>query len=216
MTRRETDPVAATSRVSGWRRWAVAALPFVIAARALLLVVQIHTKHHPAPPPPLPTWPAQPGEELRFTPAALPALQRWAARSDRRPLAVAVLEKDGLAAAPGTGCILDPVSMARHGGGTLTLGGRDASGYRLAEWRGGATMPALADLPAAAGFDAEERRLQTAMLTAADCGGTAQLSLGDDMVHTLVDLLSGRTPEPYAARQTARRLVIPVEGPPPS
>lgn len=215
MTDREADPEAAPFRLSGWRRWAVAALPFVIAARALLLVMQIYHEHHPAPPPPPPTWPAQPSEELRFTRTALPALQRWAARQDRRPLAVAVLEKDGLAAAPDTGCILDPVAMAKHGGGTLTLGQRDTAGYRLAEWRGTTTMPQPADLPATR-LDAEGRRIQAAMLTAADCGGAARLSLGDDVVHTLVDLLNGRTPPAYPSRQPIRRLVIPVEGPPPS
>ncbi len=76
-----------------FRRLAAMLLPFVIGARALLLVYQLHNERKPHAAAPLPpAWPATVGEVLRFRSDSA-GLRGWAAQPDHAPLSAALLER---------------------------------------------------------------------------------------------------------------------------
>ena len=199
-----------------WARRAAILLPIVIGARAILLVFQLRSEHDPKrhDTPPLP-WPPEPAEVLRFS-SSDARLRVWAADPEHHPLPVAVLEKDFEAQPPDSGCMLNPLAMT-HGGGTLTLRSREASGYWLAEWSGSATMPRLGDAGAVPppGSTPDEKKIEQAMLTAADCGSFARLEVGEPVLHILVNLLNGQPPPPPDPDAPRRTLHIQVDRPAP-
>ena len=121
--------------MAAFRRWAAILLPFVLLARAVLLVFQLRSEHeeraHANDPP---AWPPVPGEVLRFR-SGNPGLAAWAADAGRRALVAALVTKDGEDQPPDTACLLDPGAMGRNGG-RLTLRDRAASGLWQADWDG--------------------------------------------------------------------------------
>ena len=199
-----------------WARRAAIVLPFVVAARAILLIFQLRSEHdpkrheHTALP-----WPPENGEVIKFDNANA-ALRDWAADAQHHPLSVAVLEKDFAPQPPETGCMLDPSAMT-HGSGTLTLRSREASGYWRVDWSGSATMPRLGDLGTVVTADTTpaQKQLEQAMLTAADCGSLAKLEVGESVLHSLINLVNGEPPPPPDLTAPRRELHIRVEGPPP-
>ena len=74
------------------RLWFAILLPIVIGLRAILLVFQLHSEHHPAPQamPPL-VWPPSPGQRLRF---GSRAVADRIAGPRRASLPAALLEKN--------------------------------------------------------------------------------------------------------------------------
>jgi hypothetical protein len=173
-------------------RWAARLLPFVLLARALLLVVRLDTGHHDrvhADDPP--AWPPAAGEVLQFR-AGDPRLAGWAADKSRHPIVAVLASKDGAPQPPDTACLLDPGVMG-DGGARLTLGERTADGTWTAAWDGTRTMRTRdeVDIPES---DPAIRAAEAAMLAGADCGGWATLELSEPAVQALVDLLSGREP----------------------
>ncbi len=205
------------------RRWLTILLPIVLVLRALLFVFQLNddpaTPEAAAPP-----WPPAPDQELRFR-SDNPGIAAWAAEPKHAPVSAALIEKDFTPMPPDTGCMLNPLAMARHGGGSLTLVSHQPSGDWLASWSGTSTMPTLEDSETDAGKadlgdhgDPQIRKLESAMLTAADCGASARLELTEPALHRLVNLLTGLPPPdpaPDPAPTPRRELKIRVEGPPP-
>ncbi len=196
-----------------FRRWAAILLPFVIGARAILLVFQLRSEHatraHASN---APAWPPIAGEELRFR-TANPAIAAWSNDPGHHPMSAAVTQKDYLPQPPDTGCMLSPAAMAQ-GHGTLTLKSPTSSGTWIVDWSGERTMPtrdqAGGDEP-----NAQIRRMEAAMLDAANCGETARLELTDWQVHALVNLLADQPPPPPDPDPPKRRLVIHADVPPP-
>ena len=198
-------------------------LPVVLGLRALLFVFQMDSGHQDAAEDPaLPKWPPVPGQEVRFR-SGDPGIAAWAADPKHAPVPAASIEKDFAPAPPDTGCMLNPLAMARHGGGALTLLSHEASGDWLASWSGASTMPTLDESEADAGKadlgdhgDADIRKLESAMLAAADCGSSARIELTEPSLHRLVDLLAGLPPpDPPSDPAPRRDLKIRVERPPP-
>lgn len=214
MARTDGRSEALSGRWGRLARWATILLPFVLAARALLLVYQLRSEHHPQPPADTLLWPAHSGQEVRFA-ANNPAIEDWAA-SLGHPYPAALIEKDYLPQPADTGCMLNPVSMAGHGGGSLSVVSHDADGYWLVDWRGAATMPAIGEDPAASAADDPPavRQMKAAMLEAADCGGTARLQLAEPVLHILVNLIAGLPPPLPGPVMKRRELHIPVTRPP--
>ncbi len=173
-----------------FRRWAAILLPFVILARFVLLIHQMHDEReeraHANDPP---AWPPVPGEVLRFRHDS-PGLTAWAADDGRRPLPAALLTRDWELQEPGTACLLDPGAMGRNGG-RLTLRERTGAGTWSADWDGHRTTRTRdqVDIPEP---DPAIRAAEAAVLDGADCGGIARLELSEAAVKALVDTLSGR------------------------
>ena len=207
-----SDP-ARPPRRARLRRWAAILLPVVIGGRAILLVFQLRSEHdqraHANDPP---AWPAVAGEELRFR-TGDPAIDAWAAQPGNHPLAAAVTEKDDLPQPPDTGCMLSPTAMAQ-GRGTLTLRSRTSTGDWTVDWSGGRTMPTR-DQTGGDEPNAEIRRMEAAMLDAADCGETARLELTEWQVHSLVNLVADQPPPPPDTAPPQRKLVIRPDVPSP-
>ena len=194
-------------------RWAAILLPFVLAARAWLLVQQLHSerdaRRHADDPP---GWPVQPGEVLRFGRASIHSRPWTLGPWERRPLVVGVTRKDFLDQPPDTGCMIDPPALARSGG-TLTFMSQDAAGFWRTEWSGGPTIAAFnSTQPLPAGLT----RVQAmAVHDAEDCGTNARLVLSNVEALALVNFLAGQPPPPPDPSTPRRVLTIRVDAPPP-
>ena len=181
-------------RWGGFRRWAAILLPFVLLARAVLLVFQLRSEREErAHAHDLPVWPPVPGEVLRFR-SDNPGIEAWASDPANRPLLAAVSERDFTTQSPDTACLLNPASMAK-GGGRLTLRSAGEGGTWGADWDGRRTMPTRDEIPEVE-TDAGTRAKEAAILQGADCGGTARLELSEWEVHALVNLLSNQPAPP--------------------
>ena len=178
--------------MKAFRRWAALLLPFVLLARAALLVFQLRSEReeraHANDPP---AWPPVPGEVLRFR-SDSPGLAAWAADGSRRPLLAVLITKDFEDQPSDAACLLDPAAMGRNGG-RLTLRDRAASGLWQADWDGRRTMRTRDEVDSPEP-DASVRAEEAAVLDGANCGATARLELSEAAVKALVDTLAGREP----------------------
>ena len=209
------NPPNLSPRRATLARWAAILLPIVFGLRALLLIFQLHSEHHPHPDGP-PAWPPSPGEELEFR-ASNPAIHTWSVNTTRKAFPARILTRNLAAAAEkDAGCLLNPVAMAANGG-TLKILSRAGDHDWRVRWSGGATVPRMVSAtdPSASGHAADMDRLDAAMLAAADCGIISQLALSESVLHDLVNILAGQPLVRDDASRPEQRLNIRVQGPPP-
>ena len=155
------------------------------------MVFQLHGEHdrrHTAPH----TVAARPpygGEVLRFS-DGVAGVHAWAARAGASPFAVQLLQKDFAPVQADTGCMLDPISMSRHGG-ALTLRAQDSKGGWTADWSGERTMPTLEEVGAGELPSSDRGRFDIAVLAAEDCGSQAEVRISRSVLRDLMDVLAG-------------------------